>query len=561
MRIMWHIFAKDLRRLRWPLVAWIAIVIARVVTTAFLSELAFTDFAWQFIGGNVSALFATVDVLMLALLVSGLVHDEPLLGPDAFWLTRPIRPTTLLTAKLVFAGVFLIAVPAVGQSVAVAAMTRTAADALRVIPSALVNQGLWVVAFVAIATLTPSPARFAVALVGSVATLAIAGALFTAVLILTAEIDSPPGSPIADRSGAIVGSCLWAAVALMVIVCQYRTRRVRQALFAGIAGMLLSAAIVNWWPWPFAKAAEPDLGPWARDAAAVHVELDRNDEPYVVDDFAFRRHDLPRKLVAAPVRVTGVPPAYGSQSTGVRTRLEFPDGTVLQSTHGSTVGVRRESAGTLFDQNAQFRAALGTTRLLMPRSPEAPFSEWPVVLAVTDADYQRLGRRPGRLTATIDLFLRDSRVIGSLPLMEGAALRGRSRFEIRRVARRPDGCTVLIREGAIGSNQIAGTPFRFVLRNQQRGEAVLGAQSEPLGNRELQFGSATLQFLLPWLRSESAFQDHVDVFPWGRGMVGMDAPSPIDASWLDGADLLVIEMAYAGRLTRSFAVDGFTMRR
>ena len=139
MNVMWHIFAKDLRRLRWVLVAWIAIVIARVVTTAFLSEFAFVDFAWQLIGGNVATLFATVDVLMLALLVSGLVHDEPLSGPDAFWLTRPIRPTTLLTAKLVFASVFLIAVPAVGQSVAVAAMTRTAADALRVLPSVLVT--------------------------------------------------------------------------------------------------------------------------------------------------------------------------------------------------------------------------------------------------------------------------------------------------------------------------------------------------------------------------------------------------------------------------------------
>ena len=50
------------------------------------------------------------------------------------------------------------------------------------------------------------------------------------------------------------------------------------------------------------------------------------------------------------------------------------------------------------------------------------------------------------------------------------------------------------------------------------------------------------------MTAEFAFKDHIDMFPSGRGS---DVPSPIDAAWLDGADLLVIEMAYAGRLTRS----------
>jgi hypothetical protein len=79
----------------------------------------------------------------------------------------------------------------------------------------------------------------------------------------------------------------------------------------------------------------------------------------------------------------------------------------------------------------------------------------------------------------------------------------------------------------------------------------------PFENRELQFGTS-FQLFLPWLRSELAFKDQIDGFPSGRGS---DVPSPIDAAWVDGADLLVIEMAYAGRLTRSLTVDGFTMRR
>jgi hypothetical protein len=38
------------------------------------------------------------------------------------------------------------------------------------------------------------------------------------------------------------------------------------------------------------------------------------------------------------------------------------------------------------------------------------------------------------------------------------------------------------------------------------------------------------------------------------------ATPPIDAAWLDGADIVVIETAYAGRVTRTLSVDGFKMR-
>ena len=39
------------------------------------------------------------------------------------------------------------------------------------------------------------------------------------------------------------------------------------------------------------------------------------------------------------------------------------------------------------------------------------------------------------------------------------------------------------------------------------------------------------------------------------------SPTPrIDAAWLDGADLVIIESAYAGHVTRSLEVDGFKMR-
>src|SRR5438552_3079009 len=91
-----HVFKKDLRRLRWVIIAWIAVVVARLILKTAGAELSFDAMRRQFVVGNVSELLLFSEILLLALIVSGLVHDEPLVGADAFWLTRPIGARTLL---------------------------------------------------------------------------------------------------------------------------------------------------------------------------------------------------------------------------------------------------------------------------------------------------------------------------------------------------------------------------------------------------------------------------------------------------------------------------------
>jgi len=107
----WHILRKDLRRLRWPLMAWVLIVAGRMIVATTGAAAAFGNLGLQLAVDNLSVLVTVIDLLMLALIVSWLVHDEPLVGVDAFWLTRPIDPLRLMAAKLVFAAVFLVAAP------------------------------------------------------------------------------------------------------------------------------------------------------------------------------------------------------------------------------------------------------------------------------------------------------------------------------------------------------------------------------------------------------------------------------------------------------------------
>ncbi|PYR03544.1 MAG: hypothetical protein DMF97_01790 [Acidobacteria bacterium] len=560
MTIVRHILTKDLRRLRWLLLAWLVVVFSRIAVTAARSDLGFDDFTRQLALDNVSGLLLFIDVLLLVLLVSALVHDEPLVGADAFWLTRPIPPGTLMTSKLAFAALFLIGAPAVVQSIAVASVTRLHGHSIRLIPGLLFSQSLWVAAFVALASLTASLTRFLLALAGGGAAVVLTVTAWTTLIFMTAEETSYPAPGIADLTTIIVDSWLCLAVAVAVVAMQYRFRRQRLAFSVGIAGLIVSASLAEMWPWRFARASEPDPGAWSRDPAQVAAVLGGG-EPHVSDEFGIRRRSMPGKQIAAPIRLAGVPPRYFSQSVGVRSRLEFPDGSAVQSAQGMSVPVRGDGGEpSLFDYVAPVRSALPKIRLLQP-SDEPRFTQWPVVLTVTADEYQRFGATPGRLTARIEAFLQESRLVGSIPLVEGARLGAESlQFELRRVLRRPDGCSVLLREIA----EAAGWPrvprsFRYLLRNTPRGEAVLG-DSEQITNGSLSFFNAVL--FGGWSvegrsASEFGFFDRVERYP-ARSTFSTGAG--IDAAWLADADLAVIETAYAGRVSRSIVVEGFRMR-
>ena len=73
-----HIIRKDLRRLRWLLVAWVVIIIGRLALNVAGSSVEPVDTGLRLVIGNLSSLVGLVEMLMWGLLISLLVHDEPL---------------------------------------------------------------------------------------------------------------------------------------------------------------------------------------------------------------------------------------------------------------------------------------------------------------------------------------------------------------------------------------------------------------------------------------------------------------------------------------------------
>lgn len=113
MKEAWHIARKDLRRYAGPAGVWLVFVVAAAVwfwTAATvmpsypLSQFSRTDVVF----GVVRA----VQLIIAALLVGAMVLEDPLVGSEVFWRSRPIRRTSLLAAKAMSAGLLFVVGPA-----------------------------------------------------------------------------------------------------------------------------------------------------------------------------------------------------------------------------------------------------------------------------------------------------------------------------------------------------------------------------------------------------------------------------------------------------------------
>jgi hypothetical protein len=560
-----HIFSKDLRRLRWSVIGWSALVAARTLVNTAGADIALGGFGPQLGIGELSALLSLIYVLLLALLVSRLVHDEPLVGRDAFWITRPIAPGALMTAKLAFAALFFLVVPLAGGVVVAAAFGTGEGDIARTIPVFALNQLILVTLLMALAAVTPSLTRYVLAIVGVIAAFVTLIASTTLVLlVVTEEIGEGSDIGLPDPTPAVVGGALIVLTALAVIICQYRTRRLGRALTVAGIGVVLLSLVPGRWPWSFAAPPRAEMAAAPQDTADLAVSLDGR-RPRVSDAFTFRRRASPRKEIAAHAIVTGVPPEFNVLTIVARSRLELPAGVVLQTGSDNARATLSGAGGSTAGRHTSVEAALGAVRLLTSANAmEGPSSEqWPIVLRVEERDFVRYRGEPGRLTTNLDLIFERAIARGALPLADGAGADIRARHvSIVRVIRRATGCTVLLRRSYVES--LFSVPhhehFVYVLRNRERAEAA-GSDVQPLSVEGFStggFGGFYMSTSAPHVGGRGFVLEQYELhFPERARPDG--PPLDIDEAWLAGSELVILEMIPAGRVSRTVTIDGFRM--
>jgi hypothetical protein len=557
-----QIFIKDLRRLQWILLAWFALICARTFVETVGADIALGGFGPQIGIREVSSLLSVMYTLFLPFLVSRLVHEEPLVGRDAFWITRPIAPGALMGAKLAFAALFFIAVPVAADIVVAAAFGTRDGALAATIPVAALNQLLVVALLMALAAVTPSLTRFVLAILGIVATLATLLVSATLVMLFVSKEFTEEEVHLPDPTPAVVGGVLVVLVALAVMIYQYRTRRLGRALTIGGIGACLVFVAPERWPWSFAVRPHADVAAPPQDTTAVAVSLDGS-APRINDaEVSMRRRGPAKALVTARARVAGVPPEFILRTIVARSRLELAGGAVLESSRNSSgAAAHRVVSGSTSERGSAVEAALGGVRLLTKGGEidEMSTEWWPTLLRVDERDFVQHRREPGRLTANLDLVFERPVVRGALPLADGSTRDiGPSKFSIVRVIRHPTGCTVLFRRSYVETlftSPRYSDPFMYVLRNGGRGEAAHG-DARPLSSAG--FSAGTFYLSKPGIGGRGFVLEQYEIVFNARARSD-GSPVDLDEAWIDGAELVILESIPAGVISRTMTIDRFQM--
>jgi hypothetical protein len=285
--LVWHQVGKDLRRTGPAAAVWLALVFASAMVVR-LAEIP-VEVA---LGGDVRSWLMGLRMLdgcvtgagiaLAGLLTAQLVQEDGLIGTEAWWLTRPIGRGRLLTAKILGATLMLVVAPLavllpvwIASGFSLGEIARAAAEFTG-------WQGVILVVAGTLAAITADLGRFAFAVAGLGAVMAIVG------LYRIAEWPSGGVSAGVRETRLMLVWIVPVLVLPVVAMVQYFNRKTVLAWTLAGVGLGLMLTIRFAWPWD-TLAFMPGLsGRWEMVAAATRpavtvekmvVPADRNVPP------------------------------------------------------------------------------------------------------------------------------------------------------------------------------------------------------------------------------------------------------------------------------------------
>jgi hypothetical protein len=243
MTLVLHHVKKDLGFIRLPLAAWLVVLAASTVAQALKADLLVGD---EFLAQRWSGL----QMLVLYVLAIGawflavrIVHADSPDSNTAFWVTRPVRPGSLVAAKLLSIAGLLVLLPAACQAIVSAANGVTGSILLQTALEAALLQAAFAVAFALLGSLTRDATRLVIAaLVASLAWLVVPAVL----RFRQFERMADPVPSI--YSAFLVGIVLLLVAGVVIVRRQFVTRRTRQSSLLAFLAAVGTLALAVAWP-------------------------------------------------------------------------------------------------------------------------------------------------------------------------------------------------------------------------------------------------------------------------------------------------------------------------
>jgi hypothetical protein len=543
MRLLAHLLFADLRRHRWLLGLWLAVLAASTVVDGMQPVFAAQRSAATF--DLLAGLLTIIRLLLRILLIVLVVQTHSLVGTDAFWLTRPIPRLTLLVAKTIVLAVFLVVIPAAAEAILMTAYGILPGEIVRVAAESTLYAAFWVALLSTAAALTPTFARFVLLCGGVLATLA----LYIAIQITIGSIapSSPPPLTVPPAEDYTIGVVL---IAGLIVACaitlfaQYRSRRLWVSGLIAVVAVFVAVFIVPAWPWAFLQA-HVERPAWTEGAGALPIVAQtaaaHPNEPGMTTS-----GNVAQRMVLAPVDVSGLEPGWSATLALLQATLQLEGGRTLTSTSFSIP--------TPFMTQAAIRGVIGASDIL---SEMPDIRQGVAMLVVPESEFKQLAPDEGHYRGRFFLQLTHYVLEATLPVRPGAEARnGSYRLVVDAASTSTWRAVLRVRESDATSSfdRRPRVERKYYLRNQRSGEAIEGQIAD--------FDMGILPRMIRGLSvSESSTGGFraVGVGVWfPRGPVGRNVR--IDDSWLRDADLVVVRSTREGGVERSLDIDDFPLK-
>lgn len=558
--LVFHLVRADVRRFRLLLAVWVLIQIMDTVFRGVRPALASDPRLVTVVGLLGTVLFLT-RWLAVIVIVPLVVQTHPLVGSEAFWMTRPIPWRALFASKILLLGTTFVAVPALCELVLMLACRVPIAEMFLVALQSVLFQALWLLIVMALSATTRNLARFALVAGGVLMALALLINIVIAVMIRNMS-DGPQLTVVTGRSvpsptaGVVMLLLLIIAPAAQLVV-QYRTRSAKASVGVGVTGVAVAVLVVLLWP---SQAQPLPVPAWASRESALRLvaESQKGEFSPLESGAPWNRADG-WQMGSARLRLSGIEAGWLATVELAGGSVQFDDGTTLATAgNGYSSPVSSESADD-FPARVVTRHVLGVGRV-WEGSQGRYLGEAVPAIVVTQADFKKYSGATGIYRGRFLLSLDHVEIAATLPLQAGAEFQDRQRrIVIDQVIPQTQATSVRVRQ-FITATMFDSTTLpqvSFYLRNRDTAEAVAGSARAGIGmsagvGLPLLFGVSGYS-----AGPGSGFNVTSNFIRFPESYRTDEHTVDISADWLSHAELVIVHTVFAGSVTSTVEIPRF----
>jgi hypothetical protein len=306
MRQAWHIFKKDLRGLRRE----VALLVTLSAALGW-AESRMPDPSWVELIAALVANYA----------IARVIHFEAIPGTNQFWITRPYRWKSLLSAKLMFILICIQLPMLLAQIFMIAAGQFRFTESL---PGLIWSQLLILLCAVI-------PVACLASLTGGLVSFLFSELLLLAIGFIGEELvgaRAQAGPQAVEWVRNSLAAVVIAGFAATVLFLQYRNRRTGPNRLWGATGVAAASAGFLFTPWIGALSVQTGLSEQNFNGSALSASL----ESVKKSIFPIRGHDqIGESEVAFPIAMRGVPAGMETEADALLATLTAPDGKIWNS--------------------------------------------------------------------------------------------------------------------------------------------------------------------------------------------------------------------------------------